>query len=196
LAEKLQNFNITIIMNSAFSFLDYVVFFGYAILILFVGLFVSRNKHGDKKTIQEYFLADKSLPWWVIGATLICSNISAEQIIGMSGTGFQVGLAVASYEWMAALTLVIVGKFLLPVYLKENIWTMPQFLQRRFDNRVRTTMAIFWLALYIFINLSTVTYLGALTMHTVFGIPLLYGILGLGFFACLYSIKGGLQAVA
>jgi SSS family solute:Na+ symporter len=183
-------------MNQTFSIIDYIVFFGYALLILCVGLFVSRNKHGIQKTTQEYFLADKSLPWWVIGATLICSNISAEQIIGMSGTGFKLGLAVASYEWMAALTLILVGKFLLPVYLKENIWTMPQFLQRRFDNRVRTTMAIFWLALYIFLNLTTVTYLGALTMHTVFGLPILYGILGLGLFACLYSIKGGLKAVA
>ena len=183
-------------MNSVFSVVDYVVFFSYAALILFVGLFVSRNKKGQEKTTQEYFLADKSLPWWVIGATLICSNISAEQIIGMSGTGFKLGLAVASYEWMAAATLIIVGKYLLPIYLKENIWTMPQFLQQRFDNRVRTTMAIFWLAVYVFVNLTTVTYLGALTMKTVFGVPLFWGILGLGVFSCMYSIKGGLQAVA
>lgn len=184
-------------MTSAFSLLDYLVFAAYAIVILFVGLFVSRNKKGqDFKTTQEYFLADKSLPWWVIGATLICSNISAEQIIGMSGTGFKLGLAVASYEWMAAATLILVGKFLLPVYLKENIWTMPQFLQKRYDNRVRTTMAIFWLAVYVFVNLTTVLYLGALTMQTVFNIPLIYGILGLAIFSCMYSIKGGLQAVA
>jgi SSS family solute:Na+ symporter len=182
--------------HSAFSILDYIVFVIYALVILFIGLFVSRTKKGHSKTSQEYFLADKSLPFWVIGATLIGSNISAEQFIGMSGSGFKIGLAIASYEWMAAATLIIVGKFLLPIYLKENIWTMPQFLERRFDSRVRTSFAIFWLLVYIFVNLSSILYLGALTIQTVFGVNIIYAIIGLALFAALYSVYGGLKAVA
>jgi len=182
--------------GTTFSTLDYVIFVTYAAVILFIGLFVSRTKKGKEKTAQEYFLADKALPWWAIGATLIGSNISAEQFIGMSGTGFKIGLAVASYEWMAAATLIIVGKYLLPIFLKENIYTMPQFLEQRFDNRVRTSLAVFWLLVYVFVNLTSILYLGALSIEKIFGLPLIYGILGIAAFSALYSVYGGLEAVA
>src|SRR3990167_8717639 len=114
-------------MTAHFGFWDYFVFIAYAVLILGVGLWVSRDKKGHQKTAEDYFLASKSLTWWAIGASLIASNISAEQFIGMSGSGFKMGLAIATYEWMAAASLVIVAIFFIPVYLKNKIYTMPQF---------------------------------------------------------------------
>jgi len=183
-------------MNTGFSFLDYAIFTSYGLLIVFVGLWVSRNKKGQSKTAQDYFLASKSLPWWAIGASLIAANISAEQFIGMSGSGFAIGLGIASYEWMAAITLILVGKFFLPIFLEKKIYTIPQFLEKRFDNRVRTILAVFWLMVYIFINLTSVLYLGALAINTILGVPLMYGIIGLALFAVIYSIYGGLAAVA
>ncbi len=183
-------------MSNGFSTLDYIVFVGYCLLIVFLGLYVSRNKKGKKKTAQDYFLASKSLPWWAIGASLIAANISAEQTIGMSGSGFAIGLGIASYEWMAAIALIIVGIFFLPVFLKKGIYTMPQFLQERYDNRVRTAMATFWLLVYVFVNLTSVLWLGALALETIMGVPLFWGILGLALFAAVYSIYGGLTAVA
>lgn len=183
-------------MKAGFSTLDYIVFIAYCLLIVFIGLFVSRNKKGQKKTAQDYFLASKSLPWWAIGASLIAANISAEQTIGMSGSGFAIGLGIASYEWMAAIALIIVGIFFLPVFLKKEIYTMPQFLQERYDNRVRTAMATFWLLVYVFVNLTSVLWLGALALKTILDIPVIWGIIGLAVFAALYSIYGGLTAVA
>ncbi len=183
-------------MNTGFSFIDYAIFTGYGLLIIFVGLWVSRTKKGTSKTAQDYFLASKSLPWWAIGASLIAANISAEQFIGMSGSGFAIGLGIASYEWMAAITLILVGKFFLPVFLEKKIYTIPQFLEKRYDNRVRTILAVFWILVYIFINLTSVLYLGALALKTILGIPLMYGIIGLALFAVIYSIYGGLSAVA
>lgn len=179
-----------------FSSLDLVIFVGYCILILFMGYFVSKEKKGHIKDSNDYFLASKALPWWAVGASLIASNISAEQFIGMSGSGFALGLAISTYEWMAAATLIIVAIFFLPIYLKENISTMPQFLLRRYDSRVRTVMAIFWLLVYVFVNLTSVLYLGALSLDTILGIPLNFGLIGLALFAMLYSIYGGLKAVA
>ncbi len=179
-----------------FSTVDLVIFIGYCCLIVAVGLWVSREKKGHEKDSKDYFLASKSLPWWAIGASLIASNISAEQFIGMSGSGFALGLAIASYEWMAAATLLIVGFFFLPIFLKKGIYTMPQFLESRYDNRVRIAMAIFWLFLYVFVNLTSVLYLGALSIETIMGIPFLYAVIGLAVFAMLYSIYGGLKAVA
>jgi solute:Na+ symporter, SSS family len=176
--------------------IDLFVFFGYCFLIVGMGLFVSREKKGHIKNSSDYFLASKALPWWAVGASLIASNISAEQFIGMSGSGYALGLAIATYEWMAAATLLVVAIFFLPVYLKKGIYTMPGFLFDRYDNRVRTTMAIFWLLLYIFVNLTSVLYLGALTLNTILDIPLFYGIVGLAIFSMLYSIYGGLKAVA
>ncbi len=179
-----------------FSSLDLTIFIGYCLLIILMGYLVSREKKGHVKNSNDYFLASKALPWWAVGASLIASNISAEQFIGMSGSGFALGLAISTYEWMAAATLVIVAIFFLPVYLKEGISTMPEFLLRRYDSRVRTVMAIFWLLVYVFVNLTSILYLGALSLNTILGIPLGYGIAGLAVFAMLYSIYGGLKAVA
>jgi SSS family solute:Na+ symporter len=179
-----------------FSTLDFFIFFGYALLVTGVALYVSRTKKGTKKSSKEYFLADKSLPWWAVGASLIAANISAEQFIGVSGSGYAIGLAMASYEWTAAVALIVIGKYFLPIFLKQNIYTMPQFLEKRFDNRVRTVLAVFWILLYIFVYLTSVAYLGALFLQTVFGIKLIHGIVLLAAFAALYSIYGGLQAVA
>ena len=114
--------------------IDIIVFVSYCVLILAIGLYVSRNKDGKKKTAEDYFLAGKSLPWWAIGASLIAANISAEQFIGMSGSGFALGLAIATYEWMAAITLLVVGKFFLPIYIKKNIYTIPEFVKKRYTN--------------------------------------------------------------
>ncbi|MCD4772611.1 MAG: sodium/sugar symporter [Bacteroidales bacterium] len=182
--------------NIGFSTLDYAVFIAYGLLIVFVGLWVSRTKKGEKKTAKDYFLASKSLPFWAIGASLIASNISAEQFIGMSGSGYAIGLGIATYEWMAAITLIIVGKYFLPIFLEKKIYTMPQFLEMRYDGRVRTAMATFWLLVYVFVNLTSVLYLGAIALKTIMGVPLLYGIIGLALFAAIYSIYGGLTAVA
>jgi SSS family solute:Na+ symporter len=176
--------------------LDLAVFIGYCLLIIGMGLFVSREKKGHVKNSSDYFLASKALPWWAVGASLIASNISAEQFIGMSGSGFALGLAIATYEWMAAATLLVVAIFFLPIYIKKGIYTMPGFLLDRYDNRVRTTMAIFWLLLYVFVNLTSVLYLGALSLNTILNVPMVYGIIGLALFAMLYSIYGGLKAVA
>ena len=118
-------------MNGSFETIDYFIFLGYAVLILFVGLWVSREKDGKQKNAEDYFLASKSLPWWAIGASLIAANISAEQFIGMSGSGFALGLAIASYEWMAAITLIIVGKFFLPIFIEKGLYTIPEFVEKR-----------------------------------------------------------------
>jgi solute:Na+ symporter, SSS family len=176
--------------------LDLIVFIGYCLLIIGMGLFVSREKKGHIKNSQDYFLASKALPWWAVGASLIASNISAEQFIGMSGSGYALGLAISTYEWMAAITLLVVAIFFLPIYIKKGIYTMPGFLLDRYDARVRTTMAVFWLLLYIFVNLTSVLYLGALSLNTILNVPMTYGIIGLALFAMLYSIYGGLKAVA
>ncbi len=183
-------------MNTTFSFLDYAIFIIYGIVILGVGLWVSRDKEGHQKNADDYFLASKSLPWWAIGASLIAANISAEQFIGMSGSGFAIGLAIASYEWMAAITLIIVGKYFLPIFIEKGLYTIPQFVEQRYSTNLKTILALFWLGLYIFVNLTSVLYLGALAMETIMGIPMIYGILGLALFAASYSLYGGLSAVA
>lgn len=179
-----------------FSSLDYLVFGFYCLVIIGIGLYVSREKKGHKKDTADYFLAGKSLPWWAIGASLIASNISAEQFIGMSGSGFRLGLAIASYEWMAAVTLLLIAWFFLPIYLEKGIFTMPQFLEQRYDGRVRMLLAVFWLLVYVFVNLTSVLYLGALALEGIMGVPMWGGILGLALFATVYSIYGGLKAVA
>jgi SSS family solute:Na+ symporter len=178
------------------SNLDITIFVVYILGLLFVAYWVSREEKGHQKNTNEYFLAGNSLPWWAIGASLIAANISAEQIIGMSGSGYAIGLAIASYEWMAALTLMLVGKYFLPIFLKKQIYTMPQFLQQRFDNRVRTTLAIFWLAVYVFVNLTAVLWLGALAVNALTGIDLFWSMALLALFSVSYSLYGGLKAVA
>lgn len=183
-------------MEIGFTKVDYIIFCLYAIIIIMLGLFVSRTKKGQSKTAQEYFLADKSLTWWAVGASLIAANISAEHFIGTSGSGFAIGLGIAAYEWIAAVTLIIVAKYFLPVFLRNGIYTMPQFLEQRFDKRVSTAFAVFWLLVYVFVNLTSVSYLGALALEKIMGVPLQYGIIGLLIFSGVYSIYGGLTAVA
>ncbi|MDO5981520.1 sodium/sugar symporter [Flavivirga spongiicola] len=183
-------------MTAGFEMWDYVVFIAYAILILGVGLWVSRDKEGHQKNAEDYFLASKSLPWWAIGTSLIAANISAEQFIGMSGSGFALGLAIASYEWMAALTLIIVGKYFLPIFIEKGLYTIPEFVEKRFSTNLKTILAVFWLALYIFVNLASVLYLGGLAIETIMGVDMMYAIIGLALFAAAYSLYGGLSAVA
>src|SRR5210317_1330147 len=183
-------------MTSTFGFWDYFIFIAYALLILSVGLYVSRDKKGHQKNAEDYFLAGKSLPWWAIGASLIAANISAEQFIGMSGSGFALGLAIASYEWMAAITLIIVGKYFLPIFIEKGLYTIPEFVEKRYSTNLKTILAVFWIALYVFVNLTTVLYLGALALETIMGVPMLYGVIGLALFAAAYSLYGGLSAVA
>ena len=183
-------------MNSSFEFLDYLIFFVYALVILGLGLWVSRDKKGEEKSAEDYFLAGKSLPWWAIGASLIAANISAEQFIGMSGSGFALGLAIASYEWMAAITLIIVGKYFLPIFIEKKLYTIPEFVEKRFSSQLKTILAIFWIGLYVFVNLASVMYLGGLALETIIGIDLVYAVAGLALFAAAYSLYGGLTAVA
>ena len=183
-------------MNTSFALLDYVIFAAYAIIILGVGLWVSRSKEGKTKNAEDYFLASKSLPWWAIGASLIAANISAEQFIGMSGSGFAGGLAIATYEWMAALTLIVVGKFFLPIFIEKGLYTIPEFVEKRYSSQLKTILAVFWIGLYVFVNLASVLYLGGLALQTILGIELMTGVLGLASFAAAYSLYGGLSAVA
>jgi len=183
-------------MNTSFETLDYGIFAIYAVLILGVGLWVSRNKKGETKSTEDYFLASKSLPWWAIGASLIAANISAEQFIGMSGSGFAGGLAIATYEWMAALTLIVVGKFFLPIFIKKEIYTIPEFVEKRYSSQLKTILAVFWIGLYVFVNLASVLYLGGLALQTILGVDMITAIIGLAAFAAAYSLYGGLSAVA
>ncbi|MBF6640565.1 sodium/sugar symporter [Flavobacterium sp. J49] len=183
-------------MNTGFETIDYIVFIAYALLILGVGLWMSRDKNGHQKNAEDYFLASKSLPWWAIGASLIAANISAEQFIGMSGSGYAVGLAIASYEWMAAITLIIVGKFFLPIFIEKGLYTIPEFVEKRFSTNLKTILAVFWVALYVFVNITSVLYLGALAMNTIMGVDMFYAIIGLSLFAAAYSIYGGLASIA
>lgn len=187
-------------MTLNFTTLDFLIFGLYALLIVGVGLWVSRDRKGHKKNAEDYFLAGKSLPWWAIGASLIAANISAEQFIGMSGSGFAIGLAIASYEWMAAVTLLVVGKFFLPVFIKQGIYTIPEFIEKRFSTQLKTILAIFWIALFVFVNLTSVLYLGAKALDTIIGTGggelLIISIIGLSIFAAAYSLWGGLSAVA
>ena len=170
-------------MTVGFDFWDYAVFISYAVLILGVGLWVSRDKKGHQKNAED-------------GTSLIAANISAEQFIGMSGSGFASGLAIASYEWMAALTLIIVGKYFLPIFINKGLYTIPEFVEKRYSTNLKTILAVFWIALYVFVNLTTVLYLGSLALNTILGIPMVYGVLGLALFAAAYSLYGGLSAVA
>ncbi len=176
--------------------LDLGVLAVYVVALLGIAWWVSREKDGHDKNTNDYFLAGNSLPWWAIGASLVASNISAEQIIGMSGSGYAIGLAIASYEWMAAITLIIVGAWFLPVFLKRKIYTMPQFLQQRYDNRVRLTMALFWLAVYVFVNLTAVLWLGALAINTLTGLDITSSLIVLAVLSLAYSLYGGLKVVA
>ncbi|MET1163010.1 MAG: sodium/sugar symporter [Pseudoxanthomonas sp.] len=177
--------------------IDIAVLIAYAIGIFALAQYVSRDKPGQgTRTTTDYFLASRELPWWAIGASLIAANISAEQIIGMSGSGYAIGLAIASYEWMAAATLLIVGKWFLPIFLRNGIYTMPQFLERRYGTRIRTLMAVFWLGLYVFVNVTSILWLGAIAVAQVTGMDQMLALVLIGVFALVYQLYGGLKAVA
>ena len=195
--------------NNGFKTIDYVVFVAYLAILIFLGFFLSRSKDGKEKDSKDYFLAGNTLTWWAVGASLIAANISAEQFIGMSGSAFASGIAIAAYELMAAATLLVVGKFLLPVMIEKKIFTIPQFLRDRYNPGTGLAFSIFWLFLYVFINLTSVAWLGALAIEQILGlrgcvivmgsaeIPVrLIIILVLYLIAGIYSIYGGLSSVA
>lgn len=176
-----------------FSTLDLSIFIGYLLIMMGFGVWIANREKATNT--KDYFLASRALPWWAVGGSLIASNISAEQMIGMSGSGFAIGLAISTYELMAAATLLVVAKFLLPVFLKKNISTIPEFLEQRFDGRVRTGLAIFWVLLFVFINITSLFYLGSLAMTNIIGVPMIWGIIGLAIYSSTFSIFGGLKAV-
>ena len=178
------------------STLDLAIVTAYGVFIFLLAQWVSRERGHRRKDAQDYFLAGRSLPWWAIGTSLIAANISAEQIIGMSGSGYVIGLGIASYEWMAALTLIIVGKYFVPIFLKNRIYTMPEFLERRYSPAVRNVMAVFWIGVYIFVNLTSILWLGATAVHAVTGLDSQVALVALGVFAGAYALYGGLKAVA
>ncbi len=175
-------------------FSDYVVFLIYFVAVVLYGLYVYYRKKAARTDSKDFFLAEGSLTWWAIGASLIASNISAEHFIGMSGSGFALGLAISTYEWMAAATLIIVAVFFIPVYLKNNIYTMPQFLEKRYSGTVSTVMAIFWLLVYVFVNLTSIIYLGALAITAISGISFEVCIAGLAIFSIAVTL-GGMKVI-
>ncbi|QNH61128.1 sodium/sugar symporter [Hymenobacter sediminicola] len=185
-------------MQHQLSSLDYIVFFVYFLIVAGYGIWIYRRKTGHDGTAEgdskDYFLAEGSLTWWAIGSSLIASNISAEQFVGMSGSGFKMGLAIATYEWMAALTLIIVAVFFIPVYLKNKIFTMPQFLHQRYNGTVAMIMAIFWLMLYVVVNLTSILYLGAIAVSSISGLNLEFCMYALAAFAIIITL-GGMKVI-
>ena len=179
-----------------FNTLDWIIVGFYCVGIISLATYVSRAKSGQERSAEDYFLAGRTLPWWAIGASLIAANISAEQIIGMSGQGFVVGMAIAVWELTAAIALIIMAKYFLPIFLEKKIYTMPQFLEQRFDKRVSLVLSFFWLIVYIFINLTSVLWLGSLAINALTGLDLFYGLVLLAIFSLAYSLSGGLKAVA
>lgn len=182
-------------MNGTLALSDYVVFVLYIVLVSAYGYWVYQRKKAASTSTKDYFLAEGSLTWWAIGASLIASNISAEQFIGMSGEGFFVGIAVAAYEWIAAVALIIIAVWFIPVYLKNKIFTMPQFLTRRYNGTVALIMAVFWLFLYVFVNLTSILYLGAVAINGLVGGEYLHFIMvGLAVFALIITL-GGMKVI-
>lgn len=180
------------------STIDYIVFFVYFIIVSGYGIWIYRRKTGsdgsEEGGSKDYFLAEGSLTWWAIGSSLIASNISAEQFVGMSGSGFKMGLAIATYEWMAAITLIIVAVFFIPVYLKNHIFTMPQFLNQRYNSTVAMIMAIFWLMLYVVVNLTSILYLGAIAISSIADLNLNFCLYALATFAVIITL-GGMKVI-
>ena len=173
---------------------DLLVFLAYFMLVAGYGLWIYRRKRGESASADEFFLAEGSLTWWAIGSSIIASNISAEQFIGMSGAGFALGLAISGYEWIGAATLILVAVFLIPGYLKSRIYTMPQFLKQRYGQLVATIMAVFWLLVYVFINLTSILYLGALTVENLSGMPFMACVVFLALFAIVITM-GGMKVI-
>ncbi len=182
-------------MKNGLLFPDYLVFFIYFIVVASYGYWIYRKKKKAQTDTHDFFLAEGSLTWWAIGASLIASNISAEQFIGMSGDGFFAGVAVAAYEWLAALALIIIAVWFMPVYLKNKIYTMPQFLKTRYNESVSLIMAVFWLFLYVFVNLTSILYLGALAINGLLGGEYLHAIMiVLSVFAIIITL-GGMKVI-
>ena len=179
-----------------FNTLDWIIVGLYCVGIISLATYVSRNKSGSERSAEDYFLAGRSLPWWAIGASLIAANISAEQIIGMSGQGFVVGMAIAVWELTAAIALIVMAKYFLRLFLEKKIYTMPQFLEQRFDKRVSLVLSFFWLTVYIFVNLTAVLWLGSIAINTLTGLSLVNGMILLAALSLAYSLSGGLKAVA
>lgn len=173
---------------------DYLVFFIYFLIVAGYGYWIYQRKKKASADSKDFFLAEGSLTWWAIGASLIASNISAEQFIGMSGNGFKMGLAIAAYEWMVAATLIVVAVFFLPIYLKNKIYTMPQFLRQRYNGTVSMIMAIFWLSLYIVVNLTSILFLGALAVSTISGLNMTFCMVALAVFALVITL-GGMKVI-
>lgn len=173
---------------------DFLVFFVYFVIIVGYGFWIYKRKQKESLNSQDYFLAEGSLTWWAIGASLIASNISAEQFIGMSGSGFKMGLAIATYEWMSAAVLILVSVFFMPVYLKNKISTMPQYLKKRYNGQVAMIMAVFWLMLYVFVNLTAILYLGALAISSISGLNLFFCMAFLAIFAVIITL-GGMKVI-
>lgn len=173
---------------------DYIVFFLYFILVAVYGIWIYKRKTAKNETAQEFFLAEGSLTWWAIGASLIASNISAEHFIGMSGSGFAIGLAISSYEWMSGLVLILVALFFIPMFLKNRIYTMPQFLATRYSEQVSSIMALFWLLVYVFVNLTSIIYLGALAITSIADISFMTCVISLSLFSIIVTI-GGMRVI-
>lgn len=173
---------------------DYIVFFVYIIAISAYGYYIFQRKKSKTASSKDFFLAEGSLTWWAIGASLIASNISAEHFIGMSGSGFALGLAISTYEWMSAATLIIVAVFIIPLYLKNKIYTMPQFLAKRYNDQVSTIMAVFWLLVYVFVNLTSIIYLGALAISAISPVSFEWSIVGLSVFSVIVTL-GGMKVI-
>jgi SSS family solute:Na+ symporter len=180
--------------NNLLDTKDYIVFAIYFVIVAAYGLYIYNKKKSESTGSKDYFLAEGSLTWWAIGASLIASNISAEQFIGMSGSGFKMGLAIATYEWMGALTLVVVAVFFIPVYLKNKIATMPQFLHQRYNGTVAMIMAVFWLLLYVVVNLTSILYLGALAVSSISGFDLNFCMYAIAIFAIIITL-GGMKVI-
>jgi len=178
-----------------FSILDIIVFLIYCAIVIVVGFVISRRVNKRKDT-NSYFFAGNSLPWYLVGSSIIAANISAEQFVGMSGSGFAMGLTIATYEWLAALMLIMVAVWFLPVFINKGIYTMPQFLEVRYNHKIKTVLAFFWLFLFAFVNLTSILYLGALSLKTVFGVDLGWAIAGLAVFAVFLTVGGGLKTIA
>jgi len=178
-----------------FSIADVIVFLIYCAIVIGVGIIIS-GRVNKKKDSNSYFFAGNSLPWYLVGSSIIAANISAEQFVGMSGSGFAMGLTIATYEWLGAIILIMVAWWFLPVFIQKKIYTMPQFLEVRYNHRIKTVMAIFWLFLFVFVNLTSILYLGALSLKTVFGINLGYAVAGLAFFSVFLTVGGGLKTIA
>jgi SSS family solute:Na+ symporter len=181
-------------MNNYLSTKDYLIFVTYFLIVAIYGYWIYHRKKKATADTKDFFLAEGSLTWWAIGASLIASNISAEQFIGMSGSGFTLGLAISTYEWMAAATLIVVAIFFIPVYLKNKIYTMPQFLNQRYNGTVAMIMAVFWLLLYVIVNLTSILFLGALAISSISGISLTVCMLFLALFAIIITL-GGMKVI-